>query len=290
MEEKKRLRRYRREKGAFPNFVLQPRDIDILKSLTDYRFLTTPQILALHPGGERNLQRRLQKLFHNGFVHRPPQQLSYVRPQGHMIYALGDRGADLLAEQVGFERGKIDWGTKNREVKERYILHTLMISQVRAVLTLALNNHSQAILSKWLQGAELKDYVEVDGKNIPLVPDAFFTIEDAQSMMHFFLEADRSTMTTQRFLRKMKSYWEWWKEGGHSEKYGIKAFRVLTIVKTQKRKESLREIAKKADDSEKGSMMFWFASEEDYTLEKPETLLSFIWQTPKDDAWHSILE
>jgi len=290
MEEKKRLKKFRREKSAFPALQIQERDVQILNSLADYRFLTTSHILALHSGGERNLQRRLQKLFHAGFIDRPPRQISYHRPQGDMVYALGNRGVDLLAERLNMERGKVNWTTKNREAKDRYIQHALMISNFRTVLTLALNNPLEGVIKDWRQSRELKDYVRIDQQKVAIVPDAFFTVEDAKSRMHFFLEADQSTMTRGRFLKKMKAYWNWWKEGGHQKKLGIKSFRVLVLCKSEKRKESLRRITKEADDKKQGSLMFWFVSEDKFALAEPESVLRSIWQTPKDDAWHSLLE
>jgi len=291
MEEKKRLKRFKRERNAFPGMRIQPRDIEILKSLADYRFLDTVQIMALHPGGERNIRRRLQKLFHNGFIDRLGQQLSYTRPLGHMIYALANKGADLLAEHFAdFERTKVDWMTKNRETKERYIFHRLMISNFRTVLTLALKNTHQAKLASWRQGRDLKDYVKLDGQRVAVVPDAFFTLEDPQSRMHFFLEADQSTMTRGRFLKKMKAYWQWWKQGGQEKKFDIKSFRVLTICKSEARKENLRQTAKDADDYKKGSLMFWFTSENEIGLSNANRILEPIWQTPASDKYHYILE
>jgi len=38
-----------------------------------------------------------------------------------------------------------------------------------------------------------------------------FAAEHCASFYFHFLEADRSTMTNERFLSKMKSYWQFWK-------------------------------------------------------------------------------
>jgi len=40
-----------------------------------------------------------------------------------MVYGLGDRGADLLAERYGIDRGNIIWKEKNKEVSQQYIQH-----------------------------------------------------------------------------------------------------------------------------------------------------------------------
>jgi len=298
MEEKKekrrRLKKFERDRGAFTRLEIQARDIEILRSLAQYRFLDTLHIKALHSKdmsqGDRRLKSRLQKLFHFGLIDRPPQQLSYLRPPGPMVYALGNKGADFLAEEAGYNRGEIDWTIKNREAKDRYIQHALMVSNFRVVLTLALNNHGQARITDWQQGRELRDYVKLKEKKIAIVPDAFFTIEDPNDKMYFFLEADQSTMTRGRFLKKMKAYWQWWKEGGQGKKFGIKSFRVLTLCKTLARTQNLRQIAKEADDYKKGSLMFWFSLEKDIDLSYPERILKPIWQTQKDNEYHSLLE
>lgn len=108
--------------------------------------------------------------------------------------------------------------------------------------------------------------------------------------MYFFLEADQSTMTNARFLKKMRAYWNWWRQGRHTKKFGIKSFRVLTIAKTEKRKENLRKMTKGADERRKGSLMFWFTSEQNYSLRESKSILEPIWQTPKDESFHSLLE
>lgn len=295
MEEKVRLKKFKRQRTAFRPEI-QPRDLEILKTLADYRFLNTVHIMALHPGGQRNLQRRLQKLYHAGYIDRPPRQLSYNKPLGHMVYGLGNKGADLLAESdPDFERKKIDWTTKNRGAGNWYINHALMISNFRTVLTLALKNHKEANLFRWWQGQKLKDYVNVDGKKIAIMPDALFTLEDAHNAMDFFLEADRSTMDTKRILYKMKRYWEWYlqwdkKDGKrYNEKLDVGPFRVLILCKTEERKESLRRKAKEVDEQGTGLRMFYFVSENEISLSDPERILQSIWQTPNDE-YHALFE
>jgi len=125
---------------------------------------------------------------------------------------------------------------------------------------------------------------------LPLAPDAFFTIEDKDDLLHFFLEADRSTMTLDRFLDKIRAYWQCWKEERHKERFNISVFRVLTTTISKERKENLRQLTKRADDNQRGSEMFLFACEKDFNLEKPESILEPIWQSPKNDALHHLLE
>ncbi len=270
-------------------FRMQERDVELLRLLADYRFLDTYQIASLQPRGLRNLRRRLQYLFHAGLVDRPPRQHDFLKPPMPLVYGLANKGADTLAEVLEIDRGKIDWQTKNREAGLPYIDHTLMISRFRATLTLALNSLGDTCMTTWQEGPRLKAGVKFKGQRLAVVPDGFFTIEHKGQDHHFFLEADRSTMTNGRFFRKLRAYWLWWKAGGHKRKFGIPRFRVLTVTTSEKRKENLRKLARLADDGKRGSPMFLFACDKSFSLDDPQTILQPIWRTPLNDTVHPLL-
>ena len=294
----KRAPKFKRKPQQIGGLKLQKRDIEIISLAHDYRFLNSDQIKVLVDGSEQGILRRLQKLFHHGFLDRPPSQILYpLAGTQKMVYALGDKGADLLAEKSGVDRGKIKWNEKNKEIKDRHIQHTLMISNFRVCLELALRDLPDTNFLFWEKEnpKELKDYVyikDLQGRGIKasIVPDGFFGIQDPKGKMYWFMEADQSTMTNARFFKKMRAYWNWWRQGRHSKRFGIKAFRVLTITKSEQRKENLRRITQQADDKQRGSPMFWFATEKKYSIQRPESILEAIWQTPKDDSYHSLLE
>lgn len=282
------LPRFKRAEDK-PALKIQPRDIEILRLVYEYRFLTTSQVLLLIPGSSRVILLRLQKLFHNGYLDRLATDLSKEN-----IYALGNKGADILAEYSDIDRGKIDWTWKNRKNRKPNRNHTLMISNFRIALSIALKV-GPAQFHVWVpEGDSLRDAVFVDqGQKkvrIPFSPDAYFSLTDGNDYLNFFLEADQSTMTNERFLHKMQGYWHFYTQGKHQQKFGIDSFRVLTVTKSKMRAENLRRVAKKADDKQMGSAMFWFTSEENYNPEKPETILQPIWQTPKDATLHHLLE
>lgn len=283
---KPKLPRFKRAQTQKPNLKLQQRDLDIIKAVYDYRFLSSEQIRALITGSDQTITRRLQKLYHNQYLDRLQGWLSQP-----IIYALGNKGAEALTQYFDIDRGKINWLKKNAEVKEYYKDHILMIAGFRIILTLALKGNPSAKLIEWVSETTLKGILqEGKDKRPALIPDAFFTIEDKGDWMFFFLEADRSTMTNERFFKKMQSYWYFYKQNQHKTKFQIDSFRVLTITKSEARRENLRTITKLADDRQTGSPMFWFATEKDYNLQNPETILGPVWQTPKDDSVHHLLE
>lgn len=283
---KPRYKKFERSETS-PKFRVSESDLKILRDSADYRFLDTSHILALHSETSgRNIQRRLQFLFQAGFLERPIHQFSQYKAPDQIIYTLGKKGAELLFSS---ESAKVGWAKRNKEVKSDFLWHSLMISDFRVILTLALREKKNSKLVSWRE-ENLFDTVYLEGEKLPLSPDAFFTIEDENDLLHFFLEADRSTMPEERFLKKMKAYWQWWKEEGHKDRFNISVFRVLTVTISEDRKENLRQMTKQVDDRRRGSDMFLFACQKDCNLEKPESILKPIWQSPRDDKYHHLLE
>ena len=118
-EQSKRLhpKRYVRSRNPKP-MRLQQEDIEILRLVAKYRYLNATEISQLlglrrkvvrYPAykagvvdelrGERAIKRRLQLMFAHGLLSRPPKQQDALYAQGQLIHALGNGGADVLAER-----------------------------------------------------------------------------------------------------------------------------------------------------------------------------------------------
>ena len=230
------------------------------------------------------MKRRLATLYQLGYLERPVSQKLIQGSGSFLIYSIGKKGAELLARKELV-------GTRISSITFPNLMHAMMISRFRVALTLALRNYpTKPKIVRWVMGYDLKDLLSERGEKTELVPDAFFTIEEGDDLLHFFLEADRSTMTRERVLSKMKIYWDWWRSEKCKNSLGVTRFRVLTITISEERKENLSVITKNADTRQEGSNMFLFASEKSYSLEKPEAMLSPIWGSPKDGTLHAILE
>jgi len=312
------------------SFSLQKRDIEIIKAVYDHRFLDSGHLRALfqdtvnppvvhgnHTG--QVITKRLSKLYHHGFLDRPKEQIVFRvlgRGSRNLIYALGTRGAEALADYYGMDFGKvkwqiggkegesrifdIDWEKKNSQVKSRHILHTLMISNFRITLELALKRHPEIKLLFFKPREELKtEYLRVTtptGKlrGVRILPDGFFglkfTPKPPPNKTYFFLEADRSTMSNATFYnKKVLGYYKYYQDKIQTQRYGIKGFRVLIITKTSQREENLRGKTKDFKPALKDRTLYWFTCEKNYNLENPETILSKIWLTPGDNEARSIL-
>jgi len=77
---------------------------------------------------------------HNGWEERLSSQypiLSHFYSRAGskpMVYALGNKGADLLSEVDGIPRGKVDWTAKNHTLGPLFLEHTLLVSEVMVAM------------------------------------------------------------------------------------------------------------------------------------------------------------
>jgi hypothetical protein len=97
-------------------------------------------------------------------------------------------------------------------------------------------------------------------------PDGFFGLQFAdrphgKNRAFFFFEADRSTMTRERYVQQLANYGRWYQRGGHTEELGIKRCRVVTVTKSEERARTLLEAATRCSELDSALPMFWFASE-----------------------------
>jgi len=290
-----RLPRFIRHRFRKPTFVLQERDREVVRIVSQHRVISSDDLLRLIDGSNQTALRRLQKLFHNGYLDRPRSQRQFGNVP--MIYAVGQHGAELLAQEAG-EQTKTDWSEKNRRIGAAYLEHALMVSRFQAALRFALRIHGGAILERWISDGGVRDSVEVQHdtgrERIPIAPDAFFTLRllnepEGRNRVHVFLEADRGTMTTKRFVANMLGYWWYWRSGKQEERCGIKNALVLTITKTPERAVNLCAATRVLDaPKHRGLRVFLFGSENSYS--EPKQILASIWATPADNDRHSILE
>jgi hypothetical protein len=266
-------------------------DAALLKSVADFRFMNTEQIAALHHRGLRNLQRRLSDLFHEGYLERPRQQKTSHLTTEAMVYSLGSEGVEFLFGDGEERREKLRQVQYDFDSAYRHISHELMISQFRATLTLALETFSiKSTLSRWEQGRHLKLLLAPRGGKPELEPDAFFSIDTEKGRLNFFLEADRGSEWSGKVLSKMKTYWKWHDTKFCENKLGIARFRVLTITPDVARAELLRRTTKTADPLHEGKTMFLFASETEFPLAQPESVLAPMWKSPKDNTGRALIE
>src|ERR1035441_9466508 len=124
-----RLPRFKRSPDI-PPLRLTSRDGEILKCLQRHRFLRSDHIVALSGGSRQQVLRRLQMLYHHGYLERPRCQIDYYQSGSRCIaYGLGNKGAALLKREFALPSYSQDWNWKNR-VTRFFLEHALLISDV----------------------------------------------------------------------------------------------------------------------------------------------------------------
>lgn len=244
------------EEGAVPagvrtgtrtgGFVLTSDDIEILRLISEYRFLRREHVSALTGRHAKRIHRRLLKL-------ESYKYLSTLRlPQQKFIYGIGRAGFETLVEQGIAEPMMLGERLRSHELSELFLKHEMMIVDIHVLVHLACRGDSPIRLSAWREGKGLYDSVQVadhKGTNrLPVRPDAFFTLVDSRrpegaNRANFMLEADRSTASHTRFQEKIRAYWGYVEQGLHEQKLRVRGFRVLTVTLTDARARNLSTLA-----------------------------------------------
>ncbi|WP_420860318.1 replication-relaxation family protein [Algirhabdus cladophorae] len=260
--------RFRRSKAT--TIQLTERDVTILKALEQHRFLTTDHLLALTNGTSRQgITRRLRELYDTKYIDRPRAQMMAMayadkRP---MMYGLGNEGAELLSNRFQMALPDIYWTEKNRRVKEKFVEHTLGISDFMVSLETACSDAGNiriitkdAILTASPEATRRRRHpfrwqTRIHWNNlwhdIAIVPDIIFGLHytdqpQGKNKAYFMVEIDRGTMPIIRtdigqtsFARKLHSYADTFERKLHVEHFGIKNFRVLTVTTSHERIENM---------------------------------------------------
>ena len=252
----------------------------IVRCVFQHRVLRSWQIADLVGGSKQAVLRRLQLLYHHGYLERPRAQIEYFQPGGSraFTYGLADRGAELLRLIENPAPRALEWSAKNRAVKSLFLEHALLVSDVMVSLELACRRHGGIRLlnpdelplpsSTRSRLEPFRWKVSLNGgTRLGVIPDCVFGLEYAdqppdRNRAYFFLEADRGTMPIMRnglnhssFYRKLLAYEATWLQELHRKQFGFHRFRVLTVTTNTGRLQHLVEACRQL---ERGQGLFLF--------------------------------
>ncbi len=277
---------------------LTPRDFDILRHVARHRFLNSKQIGLLVGGSRQHILRRLQRLFHHGYLDRPRAQVRYFSEEGSqpLVYALGNSGARVLTDATR-KRPRYD----NRNVKQLYLQHTLLVADVM----LAFEQSCRAPgAPRLLLEEDLAPGVSPSAafhwaasvsqgkarKRVGIVPDRTVALESPATGQRvlYFIEADRATMpVTRRSLnqsslsRKLLAYEATWAQGIHRERFKCDRFRVLTVSTSPARVANLIKVCNALT---RGRGLFLFT--DTVALEANGDIFTHPWRNARGEVEH----
>lgn len=273
-----RLPRFRRAPDTAGSFQFTQRDLELLRHVAEHRFIKSEWLSRLDGGSRQQVLRRLNLLYHHGYLDRPRAQLDYFHQGGSKshVYGLASRGAGRLRRDLDMPFDRMDWTTRKKRVGRLFLEHTLMVSDFMAALELECRERTDVRL---LYPHELPQprgrennrepfrwTVDLPGKRrVGVVPDKVFALEVTHpesriERTHYFLEADRGTMPIERrdlrqscVMRKLKAYEATHSTQVHRTRFRADRFRAL-IISTQSDRN--RHISEAVGRLEKGRRLF----------------------------------
>jgi hypothetical protein len=261
-----RLPRFQRDQSV-TSLLLTERDRELMRQVYQNRFLRSTHLVSLLTGSHQQLLRRLQRLYHHGYLDRPRAQIDYYRQGSRpMVYGIGNKAMDFLTRDMGIPERKINWTAKNRTITRLFMEHALVISDVMVAIESSCRKHNIECIrldSKKLLKWNVTVHRDGVSTSIGVVPDRVFGLKIAGTTRWFFLEADRATMPVERnnlqqssFARKLLAYHETWRQKILNDSFP--RFQVLTVTTTPERVRNLIA-ATRSVTAGKGAGLFLFA-------------------------------
>lgn len=284
-----------------------PRDYAVLEALARFRFLTSTQLVELVGGSRQKVGLRLRKMYHHGYVDRPPVQMDlWTTGSADYVYSITRSGIRRLIDAGRQHDEQLSLSVKDAPRRSAHILHTLGISSFYLSLERHARDHQVAV-DWWPEGSALRDRVTilVDGRKrpFPIYPDAFFRLTVAgRGGLRACLEIDRGTEPLERgsangsragadLSKKLRAYWQWgYVERLHQQhalygQHAPKGFVVLLAVHSEERLRQVLSLRDRAARNGKlrtyplpQSDMFWVAT---YDPHSKQSIYELEWQTFK---------
>jgi len=273
-----------------PRMRITKRDVALLSLISQYRVLRRDQVQRLLFPSKNTANERLKRLYHHGFLQRRWLPVEYGQGMSQALYLLDARGADLLAQRLGLDRGEIHWRATHNIVSSPFLNHMLMINDVRIAVALAAESAGYRI-ERWLTQEELSaspDHVHLSEANgshrVAIIPDSYFCLRMDNRRAHFLIEADRATVSNRRWAQRVSAYLEYVRSGQYTHRYGAHSLRVLTVTTGLKRLTNLKRTTERAG----GGPLFWFATLSEVTADA--VLHRPIWRVAGQEEAHALLD
>ena len=240
----------------------------------------------------------MQRLFHHGYLERPPCQIDYYQSGSRRIaYGLGNKGAAWLKRELALPFHQPDW-KQNHQVGRLFLEHALLVSDIMVAVELACRNRNDVRL---LSADDLKIpkmrepfQWQVDigqQQKIGVIPDRVFGLESNGKQSWYFLEADRGTMPIKRsnfdqtsFQRKLLAYEATWSQNLHRTRFCWQRFRVLTVTTSSERVQGIKQACQGLAHGH-GLFLFLDAA----ALAEHGNILTIPWQTHRSEKTETLI-
>lgn len=197
---------------------LSGRDVLVVESVHEHRFLTARQVELLHffdhstsESGARVCRRVLARLTRDRLLTRLQRRVGGVRAgSASFVYALGSVGGRLID------------GHRHRvtEPSTLFLDHTLAIAEARIDLTLAARAGRLELVSVEVEPTCWRRFLGPGGARELVRPDLYIVTGHGDFEDCWFLEVDRGTESPAALTRKCRAYELYRRSGSEQQRHG----------------------------------------------------------------------
>lgn len=221
---------------------LSERDLAVIHSVGEHRFLTTRQIEELHfadhatrLAGARVCRRVLARLSDERLLTRLQRRVGGIRAgSASFVYALGSLGSRLLD------------GDKRRRFAEPsalYLDHTLAVADAHVELVLAARHGRLELSVVEVEPRCWRRYTGPSGGPERIRPDLYVVTASGAFEDCWFLEIDRGTESPAAISRKCRAYEAYWRSGREQETHGTFPL-VVWVASDEARAQRLEQVVR----------------------------------------------
>jgi hypothetical protein len=197
---------------------LSERDLAVLRSVRDHRFLSAPQVEELHfadhatkLAGARVCRKVLARLSRDRVLARLDRRVGGVRAgSASFVYTLGPIGRRIVGGTSG----------RSGEPSALFLDHTLAIADAHIDLVRADREAQVELLKVQIEPACWRRYTGRGGAPEVLRPDLYAVTGSADYEDFWFLEIDRSTESPAAISRKCHAYDIYRRSGREQDQHG----------------------------------------------------------------------
>lgn len=216
---------------------LSDRDLAVIRSVSEHRFLTAEQIKQLHfadraseDAAARVCRRVLTRLTRERVLGRLKRRVGGVRAgSASFVYTLGPVGARLIQRR------------RFTEPSALFLDHTLAVADAHVELVRAARQERLELISVEVEPACWRRYLGAGGAREIVRPDLRVVTAAGAYEDCWFLEIDRGTESPAAVSRKCRVYEAYWRTGFEQDAHGTFPL-VLWVAPDERRATRLKMI------------------------------------------------
>jgi hypothetical protein len=255
--------------------AVNERDKSLLSAIGDYRILNTEQVFRLFFPSIGRARKRLRQPWQHGYLKRIVMPTRMGEGSSMFLYLPAGRSLRIISDDI--VSGKM--GTR---LSLFHIDRTLAVNTFRICLQLATRRSKHINLDSWKEGrgigtkATVKDKTGI--RQIPIIPDAYFSLKHDNRPFHYYLEIDCGTTDLKRISLKCRGYLSMWQEKIAHAKFGIRSFRVLYVTTTEKRLSNIIERLSNLQSHHDRIDLILISNRDSFSLNQSKRLFDPVWK------------